>query len=100
MNSIDLNETNGKRKKGKHAIDNKDDDDDDDDDEDEDEDTKLKRAENKKKLAKFKQEDDEEEENERKKKLVKLTPEELALGEVMINSKKSKGQLIDDSFNK
>lgn len=98
LNSIEFNEdSNDKRKK--RSI-KKEDSDDEDDDENEDEETKMKRAEIKKKLAQFKKEDDEEEENEKKKKLIKLTPEELALGEVMINSKKSRNQLIDDSFNK
>jgi hypothetical protein len=32
--------------------------------------------------------------------IVKLTPEELAMGEMLINSKKVKNQLIDDSFNR
>ena len=31
---------------------------------------------------------------------VKLNPEELALGEMMVNSKKVRNQLLDDSYNK
>jgi hypothetical protein len=32
--------------------------------------------------------------------LGKLSPEELAIGEMIVNSKKVKNQLIDDSFNR
>ena len=32
--------------------------------------------------------------------IVKLTPEELALGEILHSSKKVKQQLMDDSYNR
>ena len=43
---------------------------------------------------------DSEEEDGNKKKKIKLTPYELAVGEVMVNSKEAKSLLIDESYNR
>ena len=43
---------------------------------------------------------DEEKESSKSKKKVKLTPYELAVGEMIVNSKEAKSLLIDESYNR
>jgi hypothetical protein len=53
-----------------------------------------------KKTKKFKKSEEEEDTSYEEVPIEKLSPEQLALGEVMVNSRKAKQQLIDDSYNR